>query len=228
MMKRIGPGKPRKTSSRDDRSTQEQLLEIAGQVFAEKGFDRTTAKEICERAGVNTAAVNYYYRSFEGLYAAVVQEAHNRFVTFAAASEVIADKADARSKLQAILELIVSTLIGTRLSSWALCVIGREVVSPSPALDALRASEFLPKTRILKGIVSELMGLPADHPAVARGCVSVMAPCFMLLLMNRDTLKQAFPGLGLSKTDVPALARHMLTYALAGLEAVAREERQER
>lgn len=228
MMKRIGASKPRRSSARDERSTQEQLLEVAGQVFAEKGFDRTTGKEICERAGVNTAAVNYYYRSFEGLYAAVVQEAHNRFVTFAATSAAIADKLDAKSKLQAVLELIVGTLVGAPLSSWALCVIGREVVSPSPALETLRDTEFLPKTRILKGIVSELMGLPADHPAVARGCVSVMAPCFMLLLMNRETLKQAFPGLALAKADAPALARHMLTYALAGLEAVAREERQRR
>lgn len=207
---------------REDQTTRQRLLEVAGQVFAEKGFDRTTGKEICEQAGINTAAVNYYYGGIEGLYAAVIQEAHNRFVTYAAAKAAIADKTDARSKLEAILELIVRTIVGPTLSSWVLRVIGREVIAPSSLLDKLRDTEFLPKTRIMKGIVSELMGLPEDHPAVARGCVSVMAPCFLLLIFDRDTLKRAFPSLSLDSDDATALVRHMVQYALAGLAAVAR------
>lgn len=210
---------------RDDQTTRARLLEVAGQVFAEKGFDRTTGKEICERAGINTAAVNYYYGGIEGLYAAVIQEAHNRFVTHAAAVAAIADKTDARAKLEAILELIVRTLVGPALSSWVLRVIGREVVAPSAALATLRDTEFLPKTRIMKSIVSELMGLPEEHPAVARGCISVMAPCFLLLIFDRDMLKRAFPNLGLGSEDAAALVRHMLQYALAGLAAVAREQK---
>jgi TetR/AcrR family transcriptional regulator, regulator of cefoperazone and chloramphenicol sensitivity len=210
---------------RDDQTTRERLLEVAGQVFAEKGFDRATGKEICERAGINTAAVNYYYGGIEGLYAAVIREAHSRFVTHAAAVAAIADKTDARAKLEAILELIVRTLVGPALSSWVLRVIGREVVAPSAALAALRETEFLPKTRILKSIVSELMGLPEDHPAVARGCVSVMAPCFLLLIFDRDMLKRAFPSLGLGSEDAAALVRHMMQYALAGLAAVARDQK---
>jgi AcrR family transcriptional regulator len=225
-MKRTGSQRIQAGTSRqrdrDDQTTRQRLLEVAGQVFAEKGFDRTTGKEICERAGINTAAVNYYYGGIEGLYAAVVQEAHSRFVTFAEAAAAIADKTDARAKLEAILELIVRTLVGPTLSSWVLRVMGREIVAPSPALETLRDTEFLPKTRILKSIVSELMGLPVDHPAVARGCVSVMAPCFMLLIFDRDTLKRAFPTLGLGSEDAGALVRHMVQYALAGLEAVAR------
>lgn len=208
---------------RDDQPTRERLLEVAGQVFAEKGFDRTTGKEICERAGINTAAVNYYYGGIEGLYAAVVEEAHSRFVTFAEAAAAVAGKIDARAKLEAILSLIVRTITGPSMSSWVLRVIGREVVAPSPALETLRDTEFLPKTRILKGIVSELMGLPVDHPSVARGCISVMAPCFMLLIFDRDTLRRAFPGLGLGQDDAGGLVRHMVQYALAGLEAVSKE-----
>ncbi len=210
-------------SERDDRTTRQRLLEVAGQVFAEKGFDRTTGKEICERADINTAAVNYYYGGIEGLYSAVVEEAHSRFVTFADAAAAIAGKTDARSKLEAILQLIVRAIVGPTLSSWDLRVIGREVVAPSPVLETLRDTEFLPKTRILKSIVSDLMALPPEHPAVARGCISVMAPCFMLLIFDRETLKRAFPSLAIGPDDATALVRHMVQYALAGLAAVGRE-----
>src|ERR1700722_12755811 len=134
-MKRTAHQKARSRShvqqERDDQTTRQRLLEVAGQVFAEKGFDRTTGKEICERAGINTAAVNYYYGGIEGLYAAVVEEAHSRFVTFADAAAAIAGKTDARSKLEAILQLIVRAIVGPTLSSWDLRVIGREVVAPS-------------------------------------------------------------------------------------------------
>jgi AcrR family transcriptional regulator len=211
----------------DAQSTRRRLLEVAGQVFAAKGFDRATGKEICEQAGTNTAAVNYYFGGIEGLYAAVVREAHSRLVTFEALSAAVAGKADAKAKLQAVIDLFVRTLTGPASSSWVLRVIGREVVAPSPTLDALREKEMLPKTRILRAIVGELMGLPEDHPAVARGCVSVMGPCFMLLIGDRRSLKRAFPNLGLASKDATAVVHHMVQFALAGLSAVASDARKE-
>src|ERR1700745_4534614 len=77
------PSKP----AEDRQKTQLQLLEAAGQEFAEKGFERTTAKEICERAGINTAAVNYYFGGIEGLHAAVLEEARNRLFSADAIAE---------------------------------------------------------------------------------------------------------------------------------------------
>ncbi len=212
---------------KDDQSTRQRLLEAAGQVFAEKGFDRATGKEICARADANTAAVNYHFGGMEGLYVAVVREAHSRLVTFDVLSAAVAGKADAQAKLQAVIELLVRTLTGPTASSWVLRVIGREVVAPSLALDALREEEMLPKARILRAIVGELMGLPEDHSAVARGCVSIIAPCFMLLISDRHTLKRAFPNFGFDSQDAAAVVRHMVQFALAGLSAVAREVRKE-
>ena len=60
-------------SSPDD--PRQRLLETAGQIFAEKGFDGATVREICRRAGVNIAAVNYYFRDKERLYIEAVKEA---------------------------------------------------------------------------------------------------------------------------------------------------------
>jgi AcrR family transcriptional regulator len=222
--RRAGPA-ARPQGNGADSGTRARLLEAAGQVFAEKGFDRATGKEICERAGTNAAAVNYYFGGMEGLYAAVLWEAHGRLVPFAALASAVAGKADARAKLEAMLGLIAEALTGPASASWVLRVLGREVVAPSPAVDALRQREFLPKTRILKAVVGELMGLPPDHPAVARGCINVIAPCMLLLIFDRRMLKGAFPGLGLAPDDAPGLVRHLVRYALAGLSAIAADAR---
>jgi AcrR family transcriptional regulator len=206
-------------------TSRERLLEAAGQVFAEKGFDRATGKEICEKAGTNTAAINYYFGGIKELYAAVVWEAHNRFVTFEAASAAIAGKGDAKARLEAILDLAVRTITGPEFTSWALRVLGREVVAPTSALDELRNQQIVPKSRLLKGIVGDLMGLPEDDPAVARGCISVIAPCLMMLVFDRGTLQQVFPQLGFGPENAKSLASHLIHFALAGLDAVGREAR---
>lgn len=206
-------------------STKAQLLEAAGHVFAEKGFDRATGKEICQRAGANTAAINYYFGGMEGLYAAVLEEANSRLVPLSALASTVAGKTDAKAKLRAIIELGVERLTGPVSSSWVLGVIGREFLAPSPALDALREEQAIPKGRILTSIVAELMGLPDDHPAVARGCLTLMAPFAMLMIGDRRMLARVLPGLDLSRAGAAALARHMLKFALAGLAAVARDVR---
>ena len=208
-----------------DQSTRRRLLEVAGQVFADKGFDRATGKEICERAGTNTAAVNYYFGGIDGLYVAVLQEARNRLVTTEAVLAAVAGQPDAAAKLEAVLGLMVRAVTGPAITSWAPRVLVREIVAPSPAFDALE-KELLVRVGVLRGIVSELTGLPDEHPAVARGCVSVMGACFPLFLIDRRVVKRLFPGLGLTPEDAPALARHLTQFALAGLSAIARDARE--
>ncbi len=46
--------------STDD--TQARTIEAAGPVFAARGFEVATVREICHRAGVNLAAVNDHRR----------------------------------------------------------------------------------------------------------------------------------------------------------------------
>ena len=53
--------------------TREKLVEAASPVFAERGFQEATAREICSRAGTNGAAVNYHLGDKLGLYTEVLR-----------------------------------------------------------------------------------------------------------------------------------------------------------
>src|SRR5689334_8528129 len=97
-------------SIESEQTTRKQLLEAAGQVFAEKGYDRATGKEICERAGTNTAAVNYYFQSMEGLYAAVLLEAHDKMMNVQTLAATLSEKPDPKAKLQAFIGLFVRNI----------------------------------------------------------------------------------------------------------------------
>ena len=53
-----------------------RILLAAGPVFAEKGYDAATVRQICQEAEVNVAAVNYYFGDKERLYIESVKRAH--------------------------------------------------------------------------------------------------------------------------------------------------------
>lgn len=57
-------------------ATRQRLLESAQKLFAEQGFDRVSVRDITDAAGANVAAVNYHFRSREGL----VEEVMERYI----------------------------------------------------------------------------------------------------------------------------------------------------
>lgn len=56
------------------KSAEDKIKEAAIKVFLEKGFDGTTTRDIAKEAGVNSALMNYYFRSKEKLFSSVFEE----------------------------------------------------------------------------------------------------------------------------------------------------------
>jgi len=55
-------------------ATKERLLDVSGELFAERGFDSVSLRMITDYAEVNLAAVNYHFGSKEELILAVVED----------------------------------------------------------------------------------------------------------------------------------------------------------
>jgi len=56
------------TSGHDPQETRERILDAAQALFAEKGYDSTSVRDITATAGCNVAAVNYHFGGKEKLY----------------------------------------------------------------------------------------------------------------------------------------------------------------
>src|SRR5690349_14132568 len=87
-----------RTQRPDGSTTRQHILETAGQLFAERGFAESTSKEICTRAGTNMAAVNYHFGSRDGLYEAVLIEAHRQLVSMDELITLASEAGDPRLK----------------------------------------------------------------------------------------------------------------------------------
>ncbi|MBS0419272.1 MAG: CerR family C-terminal domain-containing protein [Proteobacteria bacterium] len=208
--------------------TREQLLETAGQVFSEKGYAAATGKEICQRSGANAAAVVYHFGGMENLYKEVIHEARRQLAPSEALALAVAKETDPKRKLTAFIQLLAAKLAGSLSSTWAVRLISREMISPTPIFDEIRNKEMRGRAAILRGIVSELTQLPEDHPAVARACINIMAPFGVMLLITPQRIERAFPVLSFGPESMDELTRHMVEFALGGLEAIARNARASR
>jgi TetR/AcrR family transcriptional regulator len=78
-------------------NARERLLETAISMFAEKGYAGTSVREIVERAGVSKPVLYYYFKSKEGLFLAILNQAEN--LQKQLLSEVLKSEGDVLNRL---------------------------------------------------------------------------------------------------------------------------------
>lgn len=204
--------------------TRAHLLNTAGQVFAEVGYAAASSKEICRRAGANVAAVNYHFGSKDGLYEAVLIEAHRQIVSVDELLALTDTSADPRAKLGAV----ITHLIGhapRSVESWGTRVLIRELVTPSHLVPALVRQAIKPKAEVLRQVVAAILQLPVDHPAVQSGLMLSVLPCVVLTIAPPSLRGTMLPALERMPSD---LAADVVRYVLAGLDALGGRYRTQR
>jgi TetR/AcrR family transcriptional regulator, regulator of cefoperazone and chloramphenicol sensitivity len=217
------PGYPLKLARRTDGEAKRmQLLEAAGAVIAECGIDRATGKEIAERAGASTNAINYYFGGMQELHVEVLREAHRSLASFDELAAIAGQEVPPEEKLRQFLTVAVNAALLPRGPSWALQVLSREFFAPTEAGKSLRDEEILPKKQIVLAIIGEVLGRPVDDPAVERFGFAVLAPIMMLLVCEPESRRDAFPGIVDSADGARAFAEDLVALALNGLRGAAR------
>ena len=137
-------------------SAREQILSVAGPVFAEKGYQSATVREICKSAEVNLAAVNYHFGDKKRLYLEAVTRAHQdraREVPMPDWGRIV----DPAKKLSGFVETLLTRLIGDKQSPWQTRLMMREVMTPTDACRDLVEDYIRPQFEILLSIVDGLV-----------------------------------------------------------------------
>lgn len=66
-----------------DRETQERLIQVAGEEFAERGYESASVNRIIEQAGMSKGSLYYYFADKADLYATVVERATAQMIQLA-------------------------------------------------------------------------------------------------------------------------------------------------
>jgi AcrR family transcriptional regulator len=190
-----------------------RLLEAAGQIFAEKGLKGGTVREIIQRAGVNLAAVNYYFRDKETLYVEAVKAAA------CGPSEALLRLSwppgtPPEKKLEDFIRAQVHYAL-SRARPWHRRLMMLELANPTPACAELVAQQIRPRAELLVGILRELLpDVPQDrrnliaHSIVSQIVFHRLAQPIVSMLVGAEEYRTY---------DADKLAEHIIAFSFAAL-----------
>ncbi len=156
--------------------TRQRILNAAGEAFSEKGFQATTVREICRRAGVNLAAVNYHFGDKDRLYQEAIRHAHTKRTAQVPMPEWSADT-PAEVRLREFIMTMATRLVGEHEQAWHHDLMMREVLHPTAATRSLVEDFIGPHFRMLLGILSELVPPETPQSVLYRLGFSVVGQC---------------------------------------------------
>ena len=64
-------------------NSKQKILSTATKLFAKKGFDAVSIREICKKANVNICMISYYFGGKKELYQAIIDELIERQTEYA-------------------------------------------------------------------------------------------------------------------------------------------------
>ncbi|HEY3320375.1 MAG TPA: CerR family C-terminal domain-containing protein [Planctomycetota bacterium] len=198
--------------------TRQRLLEAGGEVFAARGFQDATIREICHRASANVAAVNYHFRDKASLYAAVLR------YTFERAREKFPlepnrDRAP-EERLRLYIHSFLMRILGVGRPAWHGRLAVREVVDPTPALDSIINDIFRPSFALLQEIVRNLLGPGATEKAIHHAAASISGQC-LFYAHSRAVIERMTANADYSQQMIDDVAAHITAFSLGALKAMA-------
>jgi AcrR family transcriptional regulator len=197
----------------EENSTRARLLDAAGEVFAERGFDGATIREITRQAGVNVAAVNYYFRDKDELYAATLRHAHTAACNLPYEDEVTMS---AEERLHVFVENLLRRFLDPLRPRWHGQLMAREMAQPTRIFGQVIEEAFRPKCEWLKRALRELCDARFDDTALDFVATSIIGQC-TFYRQNRHIIQSLFPGLLAPDDLIPRLARHITDFSLAAV-----------
>jgi AcrR family transcriptional regulator len=201
------------------RDSREALLAVAGEIFAERGYETATIKEITDRAGVNVASVNYYFRDKLGLYTEVLRQClHDGRLALPADCAGLSPE----ERLSRYVHSFMTSLVAEGRPGWSGRLMIRELAQPTAALPQIVEDIIRPNFLLLRQLVSDVARRPLEDGTLRLLTHSVVAQCGHWKTA-RAMFPYLWPELKLDEPEVRRIADHIAAFSIAGIRAAASE-----
>jgi AcrR family transcriptional regulator len=196
--------------------TREKLLEVAGPIFANRGYQATTIREICAGAGANVAAINYHFGDKLGLYTDVLQQSV-RAAQLIAVQNTLDQNTPPEDILRALIRARLRSINGKDLPDWHSRLLAHEWAQPTPALRQLVDKLARPISKRLLELIGGMIGLPANDDQTRLCAISVVGQVLAYVLPG-PLLAEIWPGLRMTPEQVDRIADHIADFSLSYLQ----------
>jgi TetR/AcrR family transcriptional regulator, regulator of cefoperazone and chloramphenicol sensitivity len=207
-------------------TTRERIAIAAGEIFAERGFVGTTVRDICQRAGANVAAVNYYFGDKQRLYVEAVCQAHRwRMEQFPLPPW--GEGTPPETKLADFIVTFVRRVRSGPDGTWHSKLMMREMANPTEACAELVQSSIRPQFEILLRILSELSPACAAQDELRLTAFSIVGQCLFYHFAD-PVIRNLLSATDYESLDINRVARHITEFSLAAIKQPQRTARASR
>lgn len=208
-------------SASDD--TRTRLLTAAAKVFAEHGYEGTTIREICQRAGANVALVNYHFGDKMELYLEVIRHAIDAAAKMEIVNKALKENADPCDALRQIVRGVIERFSETSLGFGTqfglhLRLLVKEAARPTPALSQVIEETLRPLYDRLRSLVGQILDLPIDH-RTTRLCTHSIMGQVAHYAVARPLIGSLWPEMQMTPAQRRMVADHIADFSLAYLRA---------
>jgi AcrR family transcriptional regulator len=199
--------------------TRTRLLDAARQVFAESGFQGATVREICARAGVNIALVNYHFGDKLELYTEVLRQSigasGNGII-----KKAIESPAPPEEALRELIHAMLQRVCRADRPGWQFRLMVHELAQPTPAMSNVIDETMRPIYDRFRALIGIMLDLPPDHDKVRLATHSVIAQV-VHYVHARHVVSRLWPALELNPERIAQISTHIANFSLAGLREMA-------
>ncbi|MFZ0963398.1 MAG: CerR family C-terminal domain-containing protein [Terriglobia bacterium] len=213
-------------TARHDNETRTRVLKAAARLFAERGFNHVSVRDICQEAGANVASVNYHFGDKLGLYRELIGTMAEGMNDAKASAFAAAEGRPSEDQLRAYIHRFLHQLLDTNPGeeSYLDKIVAREMTEPTAALDLIIAKGIKPASDRLSRLVSEFLGLPTDHSHVLLSMSAIQGLC-LWYRSSRTVAERMFPEIQFTPERIEYLAEFIADFSLAGLRARMKKTR---
>ncbi|MCL5098857.1 MAG: CerR family C-terminal domain-containing protein [Candidatus Omnitrophica bacterium] len=202
-------------------ATRERVLDVAERLFAERGLDAVSIRDITGEAGANLGAINYHFGTKEKLIGAVFERgissvSQQRLLALEAVEKAAGDKPPT---LEAILEAMFRPAVERAMdpkrggNTFGM-LMARSFVEPNPAVENVIHSHFEPVVKRFDAALRRLMPELGAEGVFWRMHLLLGALHQSLLLLHRQ-----LPGMRSLRMDAETYINRFVAFAAAAFRA---------
>lgn len=203
------------------KNSRKKILDAALEIFSQKGYKSATVREICKRAGVNIALINYHFTSKKSLYMELIDSIMSDVAGKYPVSGYIKQEMTRDDKLKGIVTLLVMRAFGAdgiSKTKMRLQLINREILEPTDAMRLAMINRIKEVKGAAIGVVREY--LPDAQEDEIKLCVlSIISQCFYPVFAMEAMKLADLPNDASYENFYEMLIEHIYLFVKAGMAA---------
>ena len=163
--------------------TRAQLLDAGMSLFAERGFDAVSTRELARAANVNLAAIAYHFGSKQGLSMAITERIiadvggamlHHVHGLADGIARAGSDRRALGRLAAGLVRRLIAVFVADAGRKRQIAFVLHEYTRPGEAFDRIFEAVLEPMHRTLTALVAAARGLPAEHPDAIMGAHALL------------------------------------------------------